>query len=61
MTIWPKCFVTSLRVPKSLAGSPRCHRVQVDVVPGVLIALPAVPLSPDDLGDAAVEVGKIVD
>ena len=45
--------------PVGLAGSPGCHRVGVDVVPGVLILLPAVPLSPNDLGDAAVEVREV--
>ena len=46
--------------PVGLAGSPGCHRVGVDVVPGVLILLPAVPFSPDYLGDATVEVREIL-
>ena len=44
--------------PVGLAGSPGSHGVRVNVVPGVLILLPAVPFSPDNLRDAAVEVRK---
>ena len=46
--------------PVGLACSPSCHGVRVNVIPGVLILLPAVPLSPDDLGDAAVEVREVL-
>ena len=44
--------------PVGLACSPGCHGVRVNVIPGVFIFLPAVPFSPDNLRDAAVEVRK---
>ena len=46
--------------PVGLACPPGSHGVGVNIVPGVLILLSAVPLSPDNLGDAAVEVRKVL-
>ena len=52
--------IKSSSIPVGLACSPGCHGVRVNVIPGVLILLPAVPFSPDYLGDAAVEVREIL-
>ena len=46
--------------PVGLACPPGSHGVGVNIVPGVLILLSAVPLSPDNLGDAAVEVREVL-
>ena len=52
--------IMSSSIPVGLACSPGCHGVRVNVIPGVLILLPAVPLSSDNLRDAAVEVREVL-
>ena len=46
--------------PVGLACPPGSHGVGVNIVPGVFILLSAVPLSPDNLRDTAVEVREVL-